>query len=93
MSLAEVRRSATLWSHIERCRAGDRRRCLATISQATRRRERRGELRAAVPVSMREGTSTLGNQVSFWLLPLPVAEKDPEKRVAAVHSATTRRKQ
>jgi hypothetical protein len=42
---------------------------------------------------MREGTSTLGNQVSFWLLPLPVAEKDPEKRVAAVHSATTRRKQ
>jgi WS/DGAT/MGAT family acyltransferase len=71
---------------------------LATVSGALRRYLSRhgdnggGELRAAVPVSMRDGTSSLGNQVSFWLLPLPVAEKDPAKRIAAVHSATMRRK-
>jgi WS/DGAT/MGAT family acyltransferase len=72
---------------------------LATVAGALRRYLSRhgdvssGEVRAAVPVSMRDGTSSLGNQVSFWLLPLPVAEKDPEKRVAAVHAATSRRKQ
>ena len=72
---------------------------LATVAGALRRYlSRRGadgdaELRAAVPVSMRDAASPLGNQASFWLLPLPVGERDPAARVAAVHSATMRLKQ
>ncbi len=74
---------------------------LATVAGALRRYlPRRGadadgdvELRAAVPVSMRDAASPFGNQASFWLLPLPVGERDPAARVAAVHSATMRLKQ
>jgi diacylglycerol O-acyltransferase / wax synthase len=72
---------------------------LATVAGALRRYLSRrgagdgGELRAAVPVSIRDAASPLGNQASFWLLPLPVAERDPAARVAAVHSATMRLKQ
>jgi WS/DGAT/MGAT family acyltransferase len=67
---------------------------LATVTGALRRylsrrgTEDAGELRVAVPVSMRDAASPLANQTSFWLLALPVEEPDPAKRIAAVQSAT-----
>lgn len=61
---------------------------------------RRGEsvprepLRAVVPVSTRtaEDLGTPGNRVSLWLVPLPVAERDPHRRFAAIHAVTERLK-
>lgn len=59
--------------------------------------EHRGEpvhdlrLRAFVPVSMRGDAPTGsldGNRVSGFVVPLPIAESDPVKRIEAVHEAT-----
>jgi len=73
---------------------------LATVSGALHRYLARHralsmeqEVRAAVPVSMRDPSSFLGNQVSLWLLPLPADERDPERRLAAVREATAERKE
>ena len=73
---------------------------LATVAGALHRHLARhgeigaaGEVRAAVPVSMRDPQSPFGNQVSLWLLPLPADERDPAKRLAAVRSSTAERKQ
>jgi len=52
-----------------------------------------GEVRAAVPVSMRDPDSSTGNQVSLWLLPLPADERDPVKRLDQVRVATAERKE
>jgi WS/DGAT/MGAT family acyltransferase len=71
---------------------------LATVTGALRRylsrrgTEDAGEVRAAVPVSLRDAASPLANQTAFWLLRLPVEEQDPAKRVAAVHAVTMRLK-
>jgi diacylglycerol O-acyltransferase / wax synthase len=51
-----------------------------------------GEIRAAVPVSMRDHSSPSGNQVSLWLLPLPLHEPDPAARIELVHRAAAERK-
>ncbi len=68
---------------------------LATVAGALRRylarrgvRFEDGEIRAAVPVSMRDPQSSSGNQVSIWLLPLAVREDDPEARLARTREAT-----
>jgi diacylglycerol O-acyltransferase / wax synthase len=68
---------------------------LATVTGALRRylprrgmRFDRGEIRAAVPVSMRDLQSSSGNQVSVWLLPLPVDETDPQARLGRIQAAT-----
>jgi WS/DGAT/MGAT family acyltransferase len=73
---------------------------LATVAGALRRylsrrgvRFEDGEVRAAVPVSMRESESSWGNEVSIWLLPLPVAEQDPEARLTRTRGETARLKQ
>lgn len=48
------------------------------------------DLRALVPVSTRGAAdaSALGNHVAAWLLPLPVAEVDPLRRLARVQATT-----
>ncbi len=51
-----------------------------------------GEIRAAVPVSMRDHASPSGNQVSLWLMPLPLHEPDPAARIDLVHRAAAARK-
>jgi WS/DGAT/MGAT family acyltransferase len=49
-----------------------------------------GDFRAVVPVSVRTGDErgTTGNRVSVWLIPLPIAEPDARKRLAAVMART-----
>jgi WS/DGAT/MGAT family acyltransferase len=70
---------------------------LAAVAGALRAvltRQRRlpvgGTLRAAVPVSVRtrDDAGAPGNRVSLWFVPLPVYERDPGARIAAVHAAT-----
>jgi WS/DGAT/MGAT family acyltransferase len=53
------------------------------------------DFRAMVPVSIRdeEGVGDLGNQITMWLLDLPIAESDPAERYQAVASATQRLKE
>jgi len=53
------------------------------------------DLRAVVPVSVRrpEGRGALGNQVSFVLCSLPVAEPDPAERLRMVSRRTARLKE
>jgi WS/DGAT/MGAT family acyltransferase len=53
------------------------------------------EFRVATPVSVRSGAAgeALGNRVSAWILPLPLAEADPEKRLASIRAATRRLKE
>ena len=70
---------------------------LATVAGALHRylRKRgarlpRADVRAAVPVSMREAGAAAGNQVSVWLVPLPVTEPDPLKRLEAIRVTTAR---
>ena len=48
------------------------------------------QLKAMAPVSVRDASERgrLGNRVSAWLVPLPVAERDPLKRLAAVRETT-----
>ena len=72
---------------------------LATVAGALRRylpsrghEVSTGEIRAAVPVSMRDHGSPSGNQVSVWLLPLPLEEPDPAARIDLVHRAAAERK-
>jgi WS/DGAT/MGAT family acyltransferase len=47
------------------------------------------ELRALVPVSVRtpEERGSLGNKVAAMMAPLPVAEKDPQRRLATIAAA------
>jgi diacylglycerol O-acyltransferase len=68
---------------------------LATVAGALRRHlERRGleppeTLRALVPVSVRSDAErgALGNRVAAMMAPLPVSEKDPERRLATIAAA------
>ncbi len=48
------------------------------------------DFRAMVPVSIRDeaGAGDLGNQVTMWLLELPIAESDPVERYRIVGAAT-----
>jgi diacylglycerol O-acyltransferase / wax synthase len=52
------------------------------------------DLRASIPVSIRtdEQRGTLGNQIALWIMPLPVAERDPRRRLAKVRESTARLK-
>jgi WS/DGAT/MGAT family acyltransferase len=54
-----------------------------------------GDIRAMVPVSLRgdRGTGELGNQITMWLIDLPVAEPDPASRLKSVIASTTRSKE
>jgi WS/DGAT/MGAT family acyltransferase len=68
---------------------------LAAVAGALgRHMEQRGieppnELRALVPVSVRtpEERGSLGNKVAAMMAPLPVAEKDPQRRLATIAAA------
>jgi len=53
------------------------------------------EFRVGAPVSMRneEERGRLGNRVSSWILPLPIAESDPRVQLAAIHAETRRLKE
>jgi WS/DGAT/MGAT family acyltransferase len=75
---------------------------LATVAGGMRRflkRRRvdvsRLEFRVATPVSVRAAgeEETLGNRVSAWILPLPLAQADPVKRLASLRAATRRLKE
>ena len=63
--------------------------------------ERRGvvaetiDFRAFVPVSLRqaEERGQMGNRVAGWMVDLPIGERDPRKRLAAVQETTARLKQ
>ena len=75
---------------------------LATVAGALRRfLERRRvsvetlEIRANVPVSLRsaEERGTLGNRIALWMTELPVAERDPLRRLSAVRATTARLKE
>jgi WS/DGAT/MGAT family acyltransferase len=52
------------------------------------------DLRASVPVSLRtsDQRGTLGNQIALWMTDLPVAERDPVRRLARVRETTARLK-
>ncbi len=72
---------------------------LATVTGAVRRffEYREVELeeldfRVLAPVSVRseDARGTLGNQISMWLLSLPVAEKDPRRRFELINRETSR---
>jgi len=74
---------------------------LATVAGAVRRflQRRRVSLRGldfrvAAPVNMRAPDDrTLGNRASVWLTELPIHERDPRRRLAAVCALTTKLKQ
>ncbi|NQZ95861.1 MAG: wax ester/triacylglycerol synthase family O-acyltransferase [Myxococcales bacterium] len=74
---------------------------LTTVTGAVRdflmRRQVRPEeidFRVSAPVSVRrEGDHQLGNQVSSWVVALPVAESDPKEQLAAIHEETQRLKE
>jgi WS/DGAT/MGAT family acyltransferase len=53
------------------------------------------EFRVSAPVSVRsaEERGKLGNRVSSWVVPLPIAEPDPRSQLAAIHQETERLKQ
>ncbi len=70
---------------------------LATVAGAVQRfLERRGltvetiDFRAFVPVSLRraEDHGGSGNRVASWMVDLPIAERDPRRRLARVTAAT-----
>ncbi len=74
---------------------------LATVTGAMQRflEERRVnveglDFRVMAPVSVRaaEERGTLGNRVSAWVVDLPIAERDPQRRIALIREATTRLK-
>ena len=48
------------------------------------------EFRIMAPVSVRSDTQsgTLGNQVAMWLIALPIAERDPAKRIRIINEET-----
>ncbi len=71
---------------------------LATVTGAVDRfLSRRGldpralNFRVAAPVSMRSSSEkgTMGNRVSAWIIPLPLAEKDPRLRIRRVSEVTS----
>jgi WS/DGAT/MGAT family acyltransferase len=49
------------------------------------------DFRISAPVSVRkeEDRGTLGNQVSSWILRLPIGERDPVKRLEEIHRVTS----
>ncbi len=53
------------------------------------------DVRAMVPVSMRTSRErgTTGNRISLWAVPLPVGERDPRRRLAAIRDVTARLKE
>lgn len=70
---------------------------LATVAGALRRYLlRRGmdvtplDVRIMAPVSIRvdEGHDTLGNQISAWIVPMPLGERDPLRRLDAIREVT-----
>lgn len=54
------------------------------------RMPREGSVRVAVPVSVRrrEEYGAPGNRVSLWLLPLPIADRDPDARLSCIRAVT-----
>jgi diacylglycerol O-acyltransferase len=58
-----------------------------------RRGEGHEELKALVPVSVREGPSDLGNRLSFLVVGLPVAERDPGRVLDRIAAQTMRAKE
>jgi WS/DGAT/MGAT family acyltransferase len=48
------------------------------------------DLRALVPVSTRTAADahSLGNHVGAWIMPLPIAERDPLRRFSRIHDMT-----
>jgi diacylglycerol O-acyltransferase len=76
---------------------------LATTAGAVRRFLKRArqvnvddlDFRVFAPVSLRSESQrgTLGNRVSGWLLPLPVGERDPRRRLEAVRRVTAELKE
>jgi WS/DGAT/MGAT family acyltransferase len=74
---------------------------LATVAGGVRRfLEHRGlspdkvEFRVMAPVSVRplEARGTLGNQVAAWMVPLPIGEPDPRRRLSTIQQTTARLK-
>ena len=70
---------------------------LATVAGALRRfLQRRGvdvaalDFRVMAPVSVRteEEHGTLGNRISAWMVPMPLGEPDPLRRLAAIRTTT-----
>ena len=53
------------------------------------------DFRVMAPVSVRsaEEKGTLGNRVSAWIIDLPLAERDPKKRLAKISETTARLKE
>jgi diacylglycerol O-acyltransferase len=53
------------------------------------------DFRVMAPVSVRaaQERGTLGNRVSAWIVDLPLAERDPRRRLAAIARATSRLKE
>jgi WS/DGAT/MGAT family acyltransferase len=75
---------------------------LATVAGALRRfLLRRGvdvmplDVRVMAPVSIRTELEheALGNQISAWMVPMPLAERDPVRRLDKIRDATTRLKE
>jgi len=75
---------------------------LATVAGAVRRfLERRSvrltdiDFRVFVPVSLRKpgDHDAVGNRVAAWMVDLPIAERDPRKRLACIHETTEQLKQ
>jgi WS/DGAT/MGAT family acyltransferase len=63
------------------------------LGEALRRRgEGHDELKALVPVSVREGGAVLGNRLSFLVVSLPMAERDPARALSRVAAQTSRAK-
>jgi WS/DGAT/MGAT family acyltransferase len=74
---------------------------LATVAGAVRRFllhrdvDPKGiEFRVMAPVSVRppEARGALGNRVAAWMVPLPIGETDPRKRLATIQQTTARLK-
>ena len=75
---------------------------LATVAGAVRRfLQRRGvrvdnlDFRVMAPVSVRtqEERGTMGNRVSAWMVPMPLAERDPLRRLDKISETTARLKE
>ena len=74
---------------------------LATVAGAVRRflihrgEDPKGvEFRVMAPVSVRppEARGALGNRVAAWMVPLPIGETDPRRRLAILHETTAKLK-
>jgi WS/DGAT/MGAT family acyltransferase len=67
--------------------------CATALGAAVRRRgEGHEELKALVPVSVRQPGADLGNRLSFLVVSLPVAERDPVRALERVAAQTARAK-